>query len=56
VTPFRLPPEERALGEPGTADWYWAPILGEHTEQVLSGLLGLSSAKIERLREAEVPY
>ena len=33
-----------------------APSLGQHTEQVLSGLLGLSPAEIERLRETKVLY
>jgi crotonobetainyl-CoA:carnitine CoA-transferase CaiB-like acyl-CoA transferase len=30
--------------------------LGEHTEEVLCGLLGLCSAEIERLRRAEILY
>jgi benzylsuccinate CoA-transferase BbsF subunit len=31
-----------------------APDLGEHTEEVLSGLLGLSAAEIGRLRDAKI--
>ncbi|MNR53706.1 Succinyl-CoA:(R)-benzylsuccinate CoA-transferase subunit BbsF [compost metagenome] len=30
------------------------PLLGEHTEQVLSDVLGLAAAEIERLRGASV--
>jgi benzylsuccinate CoA-transferase BbsF subunit len=33
-----------------------APSLGEHTQEVLSGLLGLSQAEIGRLRDANVLY
>jgi benzylsuccinate CoA-transferase BbsF subunit len=33
-----------------------APSLGEHTKEVLSGLLGLSQAEIGRLRDANVLY
>lgn len=33
-----------------------APNLGEHTDEVLSGLLGMSSAEIGRLRTARVLY
>lgn len=33
-----------------------APSLGEHTAEVLSGLLGLGPAEIERLRDAKVLY
>jgi crotonobetainyl-CoA:carnitine CoA-transferase CaiB-like acyl-CoA transferase len=31
-----------------------APVLGQHTEEVLTGLLGLSAEEIARLREAGV--
>jgi len=32
------------------------PNLGEHSEEVLSSLLGMSSADIEQLRQANVLY
>ena len=31
-----------------------APLLGEHTDEILSGLLGLSDAEIGRLHDAKV--
>ncbi len=47
LTPFRI------NGERGTINWP-APLLGEHTEQVLRDVLGLSETKIKLLREAAV--
>ncbi len=31
-----------------------APVLGEHTDEILSGLLGLSSPEIGRLHDAKI--
>ncbi len=52
--------EVRVDGEPvrfSRTNWQirrGAPCLGEHTEQVLTGLLGLSTAEVARLREEGV--
>lgn len=37
-------------GTPGSTRWA-GPELGEHTEQILRGELGMDDAEIERLRE-----
>lgn len=44
-----------AMGQPGDEHRY-APLLGEHNQHVFGELLGLSSAEIKRLQEAEVIY
>jgi succinate--hydroxymethylglutarate CoA-transferase len=33
-----------------------APLLGEHTDEVLRDLLGYSAAEIGKLREAQILY
>jgi len=35
-------------------DYRGAPMIGEHTEEILSGLLGYSAEQIAKLHEAKV--
>ena len=43
----------RASQTPRYIRWI-APILGEHTEEILTGLLGMTAGEIEALREARL--
>lgn len=36
------------------SNWHRAPLLGEHTEQVITTVLGMSAAEVDQLKAAEV--
>ncbi len=51
---YRVPGSPIGFGAEGRPAPRRAPLLGEHTDEILSGDLGLSDGEIGRLRDAKV--